>query len=70
MLVCDLREYQCPQLFVQFKVGLNKALLTKQSIKFMINNKQSIRDIQRFLEKHQYHFEIDLELEILKVELM
>ncbi len=68
MLQCDLREYQCPQQFIQFKLALNKALLAKQSITFMFNNVQSTQDMQHFLEKHHHHFKINLQQGVLKVD--
>ena len=68
MLMCDLRPFKCPQQFIQFKLGLNKAQSVNQPVTFTFNAEHSSDDMQRFLEKHHYHFEIDLELGVLTVE--
>ncbi|AXV64855.1 hypothetical protein D0907_05920 [Pseudoalteromonas lipolytica] len=68
MLMCDLRPFKCPQQFIQFKLGLNKAVSANQSVTFTFNAAESSEDMQRFLEKHHYHFKIDLKLGVLIVE--
>ncbi|MAD05253.1 MAG: hypothetical protein CMK65_16745 [Pseudoalteromonas sp.] len=68
MLTVDLRDYKCPQQFIQFKLGLNKAISVKQPVTFTFNAAEATDDMQRFLEKHHYHFKIDLELGVLTVE--
>ncbi|GKW52119.1 MULTISPECIES: hypothetical protein [Pseudoalteromonas] len=68
MLTVDLRGYKCPQQFIQFKLGLNKATSIKQPVTFTFNAAEATDDMQRFLEKHHYHFKIDLELGVLTVE--
>ena len=68
MLTVDLRGYKCPQQFIQFKLGLNKAISVKQPVTFTFNAAEATDDMQRFLEKHHYHFKLDLEFGVLTVE--
>lgn len=68
MLTVDLRGYKCPQQFIQFKLGLNKAISAQQAVTFTFNAAEATDDMQRFLEKHHYHFKIDLKLGVLIVE--
>ena len=68
MLTVDLRDYKCPQQFIQFKLGLNKAVSAQQAVTFTFNAAEATDDMQRFLEKNHYHFKIDLELGVLTVE--
>ena len=37
MLTVDLRDYKCPQQFIQFKLGLNKAVSAQQAVTFTFN---------------------------------
>ncbi len=68
MLMIDLRDYKCPQQFIQFKLGLNKAVSVNQPITFTFNTASATDDMQQFLEKYHYDFKIDLELGVLTVE--
>ncbi|AOT07914.1 hypothetical protein S4054249_08690 [Pseudoalteromonas luteoviolacea] len=51
--VIDLRSYQCPQLFVQFKWQLKSLSVGK--LRFIYSDKQDMSDIQRYLCAHSYH---------------
>jgi len=68
MLEQDLREFKCPQQFIQFKLGLKQANLNQQSIKFILMLAQSTSDIERFLQKHNYHYQLQKQLGLLMVE--
>lgn len=56
-LKIDLTEYQCPQLFVQFKFQLKQAEKQKQSVCFIYDSKQLIDDILVFLENKQFRYD-------------
>lgn len=68
MLRCDLRQFKCPQQFVQFKLGLKKAQLAKQTVIFAFDVAHSNHDMLRFLDKHHYQYRLDLNLGELTVE--
>jgi len=55
-LTIDLSTYQCPQLFVQFKVKLKQAQSKKQSVCFIYEQKQLINDILAFLEAKKFSY--------------
>lgn len=59
MLKYDLQQYKCPQLFIQFKLGLREALSNQQKIMFQLPTNESTQDIERYLNK--YHFQYQLE---------
>ncbi|WP_417714802.1 sulfurtransferase TusA family protein [Pseudoalteromonas obscura] len=50
----DLRHYNCPQLFVQFKWQLKK--LNIGNIRFICNRTQDLSDIKRYLAGQAYHY--------------
>lgn len=56
-LKIDLTEYQCPQLFVQFKFQLKQAEKQQQSVCFIYDSKQLIDDILVFLENKQFRYD-------------
>ncbi|MFY8327261.1 hypothetical protein [Pseudoalteromonas sp. ZZD1] len=68
MLEHDLRTYNCPQQFIQFKLGLKQANCNKQPIKFIFSLEQTTSDIERFLQKHHYHYKLEPQLGLLFVE--
>ena len=68
MLEQDLREFKCPQQFIQFKLGLKQANLNQQSIKSTLTLAQSTSDIERFLQKYNYHYQLQKQLGLLMVE--
>ncbi|KID57334.1 hypothetical protein JF50_08935 [Pseudoalteromonas luteoviolacea] len=51
--VIDLRGYQCPQLFVQFKWQLKSMCVGR--IRFIYSDAQDISDVKRYLCGHSYH---------------
>lgn len=51
MVERDLKEFECPQQFVQFKLALRSAQSSKQRITFSLNKGESANDIERFLQK-------------------
>ena len=55
-LTIDLSPYQCPQLFVQFKLQLKQAQVKKQSVCFIYEQKQLINDILVFLEAKKFSY--------------
>jgi len=65
---CDLTQYQCPQLFVQFKYQLKLALKTNEqkdgddSITFLILEDSDINDMERYLQLYQFEYEIKTNL--------
>ena len=68
MLHQDLRIYKCPQQFIQFKLGIRKALSLQQIITFEINSDDSIDDIERFLQKNAYNYKVNKQQGLLLVE--
>lgn len=68
MLHQDLRAYRCPQQFIQFKLGLRKALSSQQTITFKINSDDSLDDIERFLHKNAYNYNVNKQQGLLLVE--
>jgi hypothetical protein len=68
MLKENLRIYKCPQQFIQFKLGLRKASSLKQSIIFSLNNNEDINDIERFLKKNSYRYNLNKQHGLLLVE--
>lgn len=68
MLHQDLRSYRCPQQFIQFKLGLREALSTRQAITFSVNNDESMDDIERYLKKYAYSYNLDKQQGLLLVE--
>ncbi|MGS0535266.1 hypothetical protein [Pseudoalteromonas sp. SaAl2] len=68
MLEFDLRTYNCPQQFIQFKLGLKQANCNMRSIKFIFSIEQSTSDIERFLQKHHYQYKLEPQLGLLFVE--
>ncbi|MBQ4833299.1 hypothetical protein J8L70_08610 [Pseudoalteromonas sp. MMG010] len=68
MLTLDLRHYQCPQQFVQFKLGLKKSHFEQSKIKFLIDLEQPITDIELFLKKNNYRYQFDKQSSLLIVE--
>jgi len=61
----DLTQYQCPQLFVQFRYQLKIALQesTKngntRAIEYLMSVESDISDIERYLKSHQYSYQIE-----------
>jgi len=61
----DLTQYQCPQLFVQFRYQLKIALheSTKngntRAIEYLMSVESDISDIERYLKSHQYSYQIE-----------
>lgn len=53
-LKIDLSNFQCPQLFVQFKFQLKQAKKQQQSVCFIYDSKQLIDDILVFLENKKF----------------
>ncbi|ALQ08606.1 MULTISPECIES: hypothetical protein [Pseudoalteromonas] len=68
MLQQDLRIYRCPQQFIQFKLGLRKASSLQQSITFSLNNDENVDDIERFLKKYAYSYNLNKQQGLLLVE--
>lgn len=68
MLEHDLRAFKCPQQFIQFKLGLKQANTNKQPAKFILALEQSTSDIERFLQKHHYQYQLMQQLGLLIVE--
>ncbi|ASM53569.1 MULTISPECIES: hypothetical protein [Pseudoalteromonas] len=68
MLEQNLSAYKCPQQFIQFKLGLRKAVSLQQSITFSFNNAENINDIERFLQKHAYCYTLNKRQGMLLVE--
>jgi len=68
MLHQDLRSYRCPQQFIQFKLGLREALSTRQAITFSVNSDESTGDIERYLKKYAYSYNLDKQQGLLLVE--
>ncbi|MEL0642305.1 hypothetical protein V6260_17030 [Pseudoalteromonas aliena] len=68
MLERDLKEFKCPQQFVQFKLALRSAQSSKQHIIFSVNKGESTNDIERFLQKHAYSYNFDKQRGLLLVE--
>ncbi|WP_338365623.1 hypothetical protein [uncultured Pseudoalteromonas sp.] len=68
MLECNLKQFKCPQQFVQFKLALRNAQALNQAITFSINNDESAADITRFLTKNAFTYEFDKYLGLLHVE--
>jgi TusA-related sulfurtransferase len=68
MLEHDLRDYRCPQQFIQFKLGLRKAATLNKRISFYINTTDTMTDIERFLKKQCYYYKFDKQRGLLTVE--
>ncbi|GAA61876.1 hypothetical protein P20652_3765 [Pseudoalteromonas sp. BSi20652] len=68
MLERDLNEFKCPQQFVQFKLALKNAQLSKQRITFVINKSADANDIERFLQKNDYSYNFNKQRGLLLVE--
>lgn len=68
MLHQDLRSYRCPRQFIQFKLGLREALSKHQAITFTIASDESVDDIERFLKKYAYSYNLDKQQGLLLVE--
>lgn len=68
MLHQDLRSYRCPQQFIQFKLGLREALSKQQAITFSVNSDESMDDIERYLKKYAYSYNLDKQQGLLLVE--
>ena len=54
MLDIDLSQFQCPQLFVQFKWHLLQAKKNRVSVRFYYADEQDIRDVLQYLTVHDY----------------
>ncbi|MFY8275458.1 hypothetical protein AAEU32_15150 [Pseudoalteromonas sp. SSDWG2] len=56
----DLTQYQCPELFVRFKLQLVAALGRDKAVQFIIRDedKASISDIQRYLNNKHIPFSV------------
>ena len=52
----DLRSYQCPQLFVQFKYVLNHQRKNHKTIRFIYEHTQHVDDILVHLKNKHYDF--------------
>ncbi|PKH92422.1 MULTISPECIES: hypothetical protein [unclassified Pseudoalteromonas] len=68
MVERDLKEFKCPQQFVQFKLALRSAQSSKQRITFSLNKGESANDIERFLKKNAYSYNFDKQRGLLLVE--
>jgi hypothetical protein len=55
-LKIDLSNFQCPQLFVQFKFHLKQAEKQQCTIHFIYRSNQLVGDVLLFLEKKHYQF--------------
>lgn len=62
MVECDLSEFVCPQLFVQFKFNLKKMVQNNQSGMFKIARDADIADIERYLAHHHLYYRIEQRL--------
>lgn len=69
MLEQDLRGFNCPKQFIQFKLALREAVETAQTIKFTFLAQQSTQDIERFLQKNHYPYKLEQQNGLLIVEL-
>ena len=60
----DLTQYQCPQLFVQFKYQLKLSMIdieqnnNSRVVEYSISVESDIKDIERYLNSHQYSYQI------------
>ena len=68
MVERDLKEFKCPQQFVQFKLALRSAQSSKHRITFSLNKGESANDIERFLQKNAYSYNFDKQRGLLLVE--
>ncbi|MBQ4876569.1 hypothetical protein J8M21_05010 [Pseudoalteromonas luteoviolacea] len=51
----DLRQYQCPQFFVQFKWHLKNC--PDKSIQYICTGEQDLSDVKRYLCNNSYHYD-------------
>jgi len=62
MIKFDLTQFQCPQLFVQFKYQLKLVLSDKaqnqDSLVFKVLAESDIKDIERYLKLQNFHYQI------------
>lgn len=65
----DLREFKCPQQFIQFKLALQRALVAQQTIIFTLNAHQPTQDMERFLQKNYFPYKLEQQRGLLTVEL-
>ncbi len=56
MLTIDLRPFICPQQFVQFKLGLNRAAARQENICFLLPLGDKAKDIKTYLIKRRYDY--------------
>ncbi len=54
-MIYDLTQYQCPQLFVQFKYNL-KMHQESESVKFQFSESAQLNDVFRYLENHHIQY--------------
>nr|KJZ10742.1 hypothetical protein TW77_06805 [Pseudoalteromonas rubra] len=57
VIECDLRPFQCPQLFVQFKWQLKLAKTQAEAVRFFYTEEQDLRDVLRYLNDQDSVFE-------------
>lgn len=68
MLEYNLQQYKCPQLFIQFKLGLREALSNQQGVFFQLPVNQSTHDIERYLKKYHFQYQLEQQHHLLTVE--
>ncbi len=68
MLRYDLQQYKCPQLFIQFKLGLREALSNHQRVAFQLPVNEPIQDIERYLNKYHFQYQLKQSHYLLTVE--
>lgn len=68
VLEYNLQQYKCPQLFIQFKLGLREALTSQQGIVFQLPTDQSTHDIERYLKKYYFQYQLKQQHHLLTVE--
>ncbi|MCG7563352.1 MULTISPECIES: hypothetical protein [Pseudoalteromonas] len=57
VIECDLRPFQCPQLFVQFKWQLKQAKTKAKAVRFFYTKEQDLRDVMRYLNNQDMVFQ-------------
>ncbi|WP_155946280.1 hypothetical protein [Pseudoalteromonas rubra] len=57
VIECDLRPFQCPQLFVQFKWQLKEAKIKAKAVRFFYTKEQDLRDVMRYLDNQDMVFQ-------------
>ncbi len=58
MIQFDLTNFQCPQLFVQFKYQLKKALEGNYQVTFKLSPDADAADIESYLDIKQIRYQI------------